>query len=230
MYILILYICLLTIIYIFIKMKTVCKAVYIKLKKGEEHSMGNAQNVSEMSQDAYRHQKYFEEKKARNKILLGWIFLAMSVFSLVSVFVFPLYKYNYSNNKAGLSLNGNFTAIKMISRYFSKGYGDYSVLNTFTMISSVLLIAVMIYIVAAAVVSVLFKGKAGGSLRRLTSFIALEIAATVQFMLLMINMLFAKIDVSGNAVNGIEFWIIFVLSIVLVCFSISLSTPVHLED
>ena len=119
MYILILYICLLTIIYIFIKMKTVCKAVYIKLKKGEEHSMGNAQNVSEMSQDAYRHQKYFEEKKARNKILLGWIFLAMSVFSLVSVFVFPLYKYNYSNNKAGLSLNGNFTAIKMISRYFS---------------------------------------------------------------------------------------------------------------
>ena len=192
--------------------------------------MGNAQNVSEMSQDAYRHQKYFEEKKARNKILLGWIFLAMSVFSLVSVFVFPLYKYNYSNNKAGLSLNGNFTAIKMISRYFSKGYGDYSVFNTFTMISSVLLIAVMIYIVAAAVVSVLFKGKAGGSLRRLTSFIALEIAATVQFMLLMINMLFAKIDVSGNAVNGIEFWIIFVLSIVLVCFSISLSTPVHLED
>ncbi|MCI8668206.1 MAG: hypothetical protein HFI34_01595 [Lachnospiraceae bacterium] len=192
--------------------------------------MGNAQNVSEMSQDAYKHQKYFEEKKARNKILLGWIFLAMSVFSLVSVFVFPLYKYNYINNKAGLSLSGNFTAVKMISKYFSKGYGDYSVLNTFTMISSVLLIAVMIYIVVAAVVSVLFKGKAGGSLRRMTSFIALEIAATVQFILLMINMLFTKIDVSGNAVNGTEFWIIFVLSIVLVCFSISLSTPAHLED
>lgn len=192
--------------------------------------MGNAQNVNGMSQDAYRHQKYFEEKRARNKIMLGWVFLAMSIFSLVSVFVFPLYKYSFSDKNSGLNLNGNFTVIKMISKYFSKGYGDYSALNTFTMISSVLLVVVMIYIVAASVFSVILKGKTSGFLQKTTSFVAIEIAATVQFILLMINMLFAKIDVSGNATNGIEFWIVFVLSFLMVCFSISLSTPSHIED
>lgn len=191
--------------------------------------MSNEQNVKEITKDAYMHQKVYEKKKARNKELLSWVFLAMSVFSLISIFVFPLYKYNMIDKKSNFSIQGNFTSVKIISEYFSKGFGDYAVLNTITMVSTVLIIAVMIYIVIGAAVSIFLKGKTSGWLQKITSYTALEIAAAIQFVLIIINMVATKVDVSGSATNKIEFWIVFILSFVSICFCISLSTPVHTD-
>ncbi len=192
--------------------------------------MDNVQDVKGTGQDAYKHQKIYEEKKAKNKIILGWIFFAMSIFSLVSVFIFPLYKFNLIDNKANLKIVGNFTAVKMISEYFSKGFGDYSLLSTGLMLSTVLILVAMVYMIAASVFAVILKGKTSGFLKKMTSFTALEIVSTIQFILLIINMITTKVQVSGNAENGTEFWIVFILSFLMVCFSISLSTPNHTEE
>lgn len=187
--------------------------------------MSNAQKVKETSMDAYAHQKVYEEKKAEKKVLVSWIFLAISIVSLVSVFIFPMYKYKYTNRDTGFSISGKFTSVKMISKYFSNGFGDYALLNTITMLSVVLIIVAIIYIVIGAAVSIFLKGKMSGLLRKATNYTTLELVATLQFVLLIINMIAAKIDVSGSVTNLIGFWIISATTILLVCVSISLSTP-----
>lgn len=187
--------------------------------------MGNAQDTTASSQDAYRHQKMYEVKKAKNKVVLGWVFLAVTAFLLLSIFIFPLYDYKNIDAVTGKPITVEYNAPKMISEYFSGGFGDYAVLNTLVMISLVLVIALIVYILVASFITVVLKDKTSKLIRKLTSFTSIEVASTLLLIFLIINMVSAKIDVSGNATNKIGYWIQLIISALLVCFSITLSTP-----
>lgn len=99
-----------------------------------------------------------------------------------------------------------------------------SILNVLTMVSAVLLIVDLICIVVALFMAVVVNKKRPASLKKITNYGVIEVLATLQFVILMANMIFARIDVAGKITNLFEFWLLMATSVIFVALSISLST------
>lgn len=187
--------------------------------------MGSEQNLTANSLDAYAHQKMYEEKKYKSKLILSWVFVALSIASLVMALVMPVYEYNHRNKKTQYRIEGEFTLPKMVTEFFDGGLGEgVGLLNTLAMVSAVLVLVCMVYLAISTLLAALFRGKLTGIANTLTSYGVIELVSTLQFVFLMMNVIAARVDVSGELKNQPEFWVIMVSSYVFIALSISLST------
>lgn len=187
--------------------------------------MDSAKVKAEVTGDInlYENQLIFEKRKEKKKLIYSMMFLVASVISLILLFVVPIFKYTY--NGENISINGEYTAVYIIQKYFANELGTMSFLNTGLIISMFALIILTIYTLVASVMNFACKKAVAENklLSKLFNYGMLEILSTVLFVVLLASMLFCKIDVSGNAENGIAFWMMFVTSIVMICTSIPLS-------
>lgn len=198
--------------------------MFIKMYKGEEHmDSAGVKAKDTKNTDLYASQFAFDQRKAKIKVIYSLIFLAASVISLVMLFVVPLYKYTYSGEN--ISINGEYTSVYIIQKYFANELGATGVLNTGLIISLFVLIILSVYLLVGGIVNIICKKtiKDKKALSKLFNYSLLEILCVVMFLALFASMLFCKIDVSGKAENGLSFWVLFATSIFMICTSIPLS-------
>lgn len=187
--------------------------------------MGSKQNLAANSMDAYSHQTAYDQAVHQRKVIMSWVFVVLTAVTLIMTFIMPVYEYAHRNKKTQYKIEGEFTIPKMISEFFKGGLGEeVGFLNTLAMLSAVLLIVCMIYLVVATFMAAAFRGKLTGIAELLTSYGVIEIVATLQFVFIMINMITARVDVSGEAKNMPQFWVIMATSYIFIALSISLSS------
>lgn len=171
-------------------------------------------------------QEKFKSRVRKNKTIFSWILLVLAVATLVAYFALPLYEYRLIPKKSGeLSIIGKFTVVEIIQKFFNKELGAIGILNSCAVLTSVIIILTSIYLaVSSCALNFINKAKLSGFAKKVLSYDFIEKIVVIQFILLILNMVFSKVDVSGNADNGLGFWIVFVSSIAMTCFSISLSS------
>lgn len=180
-------------------------------------------NDSELYANQLNYNAYVEKKQNVYRVL----YLVASIISLVSIFILPMYKYELLGKKKGqMRIIGEYTAEYIIEKYFNYSLGPHSLLNTALIISIFAMIILSAYVIVGGVMNLFAKKKieSNATLAKLFNYGMLEIIATVLFVVLMISMVFCKVDAFGNVENMIGFWAIFASSIVMICTSISLSS------
>ena len=175
----------------------------------------------------YSNQAKYNSYVVKKLLVYRFAFLISAIASLVTMFVIPMYKYELLGKKRGqMRIIGNYTPEYIIEKYFNMTLGPHSLLNTCLVISIVFMMILSLYLVIGAVINLFAKKQieAKGFISKIFSYGILEVVAVVLFILLLLSMVFCKVDVTGNAENIIGFWIVFAASIVMTCTSISLSS------
>lgn len=180
-------------------------------------------NGTDLYENQLKYNTYVENKRKVYRVL----YLIAAVVSLVSIFILPMYKYELLGKKKGqMRIIGEYTGEYVIEKYFNYGLGPHNMLNTGLMISLILLILLAAYVTVGGVMNIFMKKKieSGNIVNKLFNYGMLEIIATAMVIVLMLSMIFCKVDASGSVENMIGYWTVFVSSIVMICTSISLSS------
>ena len=156
------------------------------------------------------------------------MYLIASVVSVVAIFALPIFEYAVKGNRRDNtpSIMGEYTPIYIVQKYFANELGAKSILNTFLMISIIVMVIIAVYTVIGAVMNLFLKKllESNAMLNKLFNYGILEIVSTVLLILLFAAMIFCRVDVSGSAENLFGFWTICAASIVMICTSIPLSS------
>lgn len=192
--------------------------------------MGNAdvKKVELGDADLYANQLKYDKYIEKKKKIYSFLYLIASVVSVFAVFTLPIFEYAVKGNRRDNtpSIMGEYTPIYIVQKYFANELGAKSILNTFLMISIILMVIIAVYTVIGAVMNLFLKKllESNAMLNKLFNYGILEIVSTVLLILLFAAMIFCRVDVSGSAENLFGFWTICAASIVMICTSIPLSS------
>ncbi len=183
----------------------------------------NDNETTDLYKNQLKYNKYIENKKMVYSILC---FIA-AVVNIITIFAFPMFTYNVKGNtKTGVKpIKGEYTHTYIIEKYFKNELGERSLFNTTFIILLFVLIILAVILLIATALNVFAKKlvQKEGTLKKLFSYIMIEIFSTVFLVVLMFAMMCGKIDVSGGAENALGFWIYVATSVVMIFTSIPLS-------